>query len=433
MEKITGIIVEYNPLHKGHRYHIEQAKSLTGCDALVAVMSGDFVQRGEPAIVDKQARTKMALAAGVNLVFEIPAIYAIQDAKGFALGSVGVLERTGVVTDIVFGSESGILEDLDRLAERLHHPDASLLEKQRGYMKSGLSFPNARKMALSDLSEGGENAPETTLALSNNILAIEYLKALRHFHSDIAPATIRREGAPYNDLALNDRFSSASAIRKWIREGHNELIEAAMPFEAYQLLRQEFDQKQAPSFLEALGSFMIPFLRARNRDHIKRYSGVVEGLDLRFVESAKRSDTIQALLDGVKTKRFTYAKLRRILLYLLFEIDDELIRESNAYGPQYIRVLGFDSVGQETLKLLRSRSRLPVLSTGSTFLKMLRKLEKPGFAERLDPEFRYALFRKQIELNFRMTDFYRKTFFNQTYISPMDIQTPPIRVLNKPD
>ncbi|MDD8040782.1 MAG: nucleotidyltransferase family protein, partial [Thermotogota bacterium] len=154
---------------------------------------------------------------------------------------------------------------------------------------------------------------------------------------------------------------------------------------------------------------------------------------LRFVESAKRSDTIQALLDGVKTKRFTYAKLRRILLYLLFEIDNELIRESNAYGPQYIRVLGFDSVGQETLKLLRSRSRLPVLSTGSTFLKMLRKLEKPGFAERLDPEFRYALFRKQIELNFRMTDFYRKTFFNQTYISPMDIQTPPIRVLNKPD
>ncbi len=428
MEKIAGIIVEYNPLHKGHRYHIEQTRRLTRCDALVAVMSGDFVQRGEPAIVDKQARTMMALAAGVNLVLEIPAIYAIQDAKGFALGAVGVLERTGVVTDLVFGSESGVLTDLDRLAEKLHHPDVSLLEKQRSYMKSGFSFPNARKKALSDLSEDDGSAPETTLALSNNILAIEYLKALRQFQSDIAPSTIRREGAQYNDLTVNERFSSASAIREWMREGQTDQVEAAMPSEAFRLLTREIDHKRGPAFLEALSAFIIPFLRARGRDHLKRYSGVVEGLDLRFVEAAKESDSIRALLDGVKTKRFTYAKLRRILLYFLFEIEDGLIGDSNAYGPQYIKVLGFDPVGREVLKGLRSQARIPVLSTCSTFLKTQRKLEKPDTAGRLDPAFRYPLFRQQIELNLRMTDFYRQTFFYHSLKPTKEIQTPPIRV-----
>jgi len=429
MEKITGIIVEYNPLHKGHGHHIEQAKGLTRCDAVVAAMSGDFVQRGEPAIVDKRARAEMALGAGVNLVIEIPAVYAIQDAKGFALGSVGVLERMGVITDLVFGSESGNLDELDRLADILHHPDDALLEKQRSYMKSGFSFPNARKKALAALSRGEETTPEATLALSNNILAVEYLKALRHYNSGIKPATIRREGAQYTDLTQNERFSSASAIRKWIREDRNDLVEGAMPSQAYRILAQEIGHQRGPAFLDAFGAFLIPFLRARNRDHLKRYSGVVEGLDLRFVESAKGVNTIPELLDAVKTKRFTYAKLRRILLYMLFEIEDEIIQESNAYGPQYIRVLGFDSVGQVVLKRLRSRSRLPVLSIGSAYLKMARHLEKPRVTERLDTTFRYALFRKQIELNFRMTDFYRTAFFTQNERPVMDIQTPPVRLL----
>lgn len=441
MQRIAGIIIEYNPLHKGHCYHIEQTKSVTGCDGVIGVMSGDFVQRGEPAIVDKQVRTRMALQAGVNLVLEIPAVYAIQDAGGFAIGSVGVLDRTGVVTDLVFGSESGDIADLEGIASRLYAPDETLISNQRKYMKMGYSFPNIRKKALGeDLAI--VSGKEPTFWQSNNILGVEYLKALKFFQSSIQPQTIQRRGAAYNVLDENEIFSSASAIRKWIRqrdEGlgtglEDEAIKRAMTPESYALLTEELKQGRGPANLEQLSAFLLCFLRGRNRDHLQGISGVVEGLDLRFINAAKEADTLQSVLDKVKTKRFTFAKLRRMSLYFLFNIQDTFITESNREGPQYIRVLGFDSIGREILKEMRDRSRIPILSTCSAYIKSFKNfIKKDHICIANDKEhayisdlFSFELFRKQLELNFRMTDFYRWTFFRNPMDRIMDIQTPPI-------
>jgi predicted nucleotidyltransferase len=427
METITGIIVEYNPFHKGHLYHIKKAVETTACEAVVAVMSGDFVQRGEPAIIDKQTRTKMALSAGVNLVLEIPSVFAVQDANGFALGSVGVLERSGVISHIVFGSESGELASLERLAEHLHDPKIDFIRNQRKYMKLGLSFPNARKKALAETMYHEKQLTEEVLSLSNNILAVEYLKTLREYRSKITPVTIRREGAQYNDLFESTTFSSASAIRRWIENREDLRVSTAMPLKSWQLLQKELTEGRGPAFIETLSPFILSFLRSRNRDQLKRYSGVVEGLDARFIDASKNARSIKELLEEVKTKRFTYSKLRRMILYFLFEIEGSFIDRSNKLGPQYIKVLGFDAIGKAVLKKMRNRSRLPILSTSSTFIKLYKKLHNSELSERLDPNFDYSLFKQQLELNFRMTDFYRRTFFNNTGTIKMDIQTPPIQ------
>ncbi|MEN3042304.1 MAG: nucleotidyltransferase [Fervidobacterium sp.] len=369
--KVLGIIVEYNPFHFGHLYHLNEAKRLVEPDYTIAVMSGNFCQRGEPAIINKFARTEIALRNGVDIVFELPTVYAVQDAGGFAIGSVGILHRTGVVTDVVFGSESGDIEFLKKVAHLLTFQTPEFKLELKRNLKLGYSYPNARKYALmSSLSNDVEK-----LSKSNDILGIEYLKALIKYNSNIRPHVIKRLGADYNDETFKGKFSSASAIRRAIKFNEFELAKEALPQATYEILNREFSDGKGPVFWENL-DFLIPMFRKMKREDFERIYSFNEGLDLRFYESARICGDVQCLVENVKAKRFTYSRIRRAMLHVLFEMDKNNTELSNEKGPQYLRLLGFTEKGRTLLKTIKKKASIPVVSTASLYKNVLQQVKK---------------------------------------------------------
>ncbi|MGC8819763.1 MAG: nucleotidyltransferase [Fervidobacterium sp.] len=369
--KVLGVVVEYNPFHFGHLLHLEEAKKLVKPDYVIAVMSGNFCQRGEPAIVNKFARTEIALRHGVDIIFELPTIYAVQDAGGFALGSVGVLDRTGVVTDIVFGSESGDIGFLNKVAHLLIYQTPEFEKAFKMHLKLGYSYPNARKYALMDVLD---NEVEK-LSKSNDILGIEYLKALIKYKSKINAHVIKRVGADYNDEDFKGKYSSASAIRKFIKKNTFEKLKGFIPEWTYKILEREFSEGRGPVFWEALDFLVFMFRKLKREDFEKIYS-FSEGLDLRFYEAARSTGTIQDFVERVKAKRFTYSRIRRAILHVLFEMDKSMIELSNEKGPQYLRLLGFSNRGRELLKVIKKNSKLPIISTASLYKNVLEQAKK---------------------------------------------------------
>ncbi|WP_455718849.1 tRNA(Met) cytidine acetate ligase, partial [Anaerosporobacter sp.] len=215
--QVVGLITEYNPFHNGHAYHIQKAKEITNADYVIVIMSGNYVQRGTPAIIDKYSRTLMALNNGADIVIELPVIYATASAETFAAGAIRILHDLGIVNSICFGSECGDLTLLSSIAKALCIESEEFRDTLLKYLRQGLSYPMARKHALLntiELSNYTNQQIEQVIESSNNILGVEYLKALYRLSSNIVPYTILREGSGYNDLTLDTTFSSASALRK---------------------------------------------------------------------------------------------------------------------------------------------------------------------------------------------------------------------------
>jgi len=423
MEKTLGIIVEYNPFHNGHLYHLRESLKKSAASRCVAVMSGDFVQRGRPAMTDKWERVAMALSMGVNLVVEIPAVFAIQDAGNFARGGVQLLERSGVCDYLVFGSESNDIEGMKTVARVMVEHHEALAELETRYIKEGYSHPNARKFALKDFLDGGVE-DYAFLASSNDILGLEYLKELFASRSSIEPMTIRRKGSDYSARLIEGSLSSATAIREAFYKGEIEAIRVNVPPLVFERLLSLYEKGRLPD-LERFENAVIQKLRAVNRDHIRRFYGFTEGLDLRFSKSAMVSRTLDELLLKVKSKRFTYTRLQRLLLYFLFEIQRPAIKESERFGPQYLRVLGFDKKGRGILADMRERALLPIISTPSIADKAYRK-----FAKKLDynlpPFFNRQIYRKHLEMDFRLSDYYTALEEGILPGNKMDIKRKPL-------
>ena len=212
--KVLGIVSEYNPLHSGHAFHIRASVEKTGATHVICVMSGHFVQRGEPAVADKWVRAKMALLSGVDLVLELPVVFSCSSAELFAYGSVRTLHHTGVVACLSFGSEQGELGSLWRIASALYDEPAAYRELLKNYLGEGHSFAVAREKALTGYLRG---LPDNIMSQSNNILAIEYLKALKGLRSSIQPTTIKRQGSAYQEAEIAPSFSSATSIRAFLQ------------------------------------------------------------------------------------------------------------------------------------------------------------------------------------------------------------------------
>ena len=314
--KVLGVVVEYNPFHNGHLYHLESAKKLTNPDFTIAVMSGNFCQRGEPAIVNKFARAKMALSNGIDVVLELPVVYSLQDAGGFAIGSIGIFEKLGLVTDIVFGSESSDLDFLKSIAKVLYENPNEFDQLIKKELKKGLSYPNARKYALKEFLKFEENFVDK-LANSNDILGIEYLKAILKFKSKIKPHVIKRIGAKYNETELKEKISSATAIRNAIRK--NLSIKEYVPHTTYEILQNEFNEGRGPVFLENFDQFILSILRLKSRKELEKIYGFKEGLDKRFIDGADKTTNIKEFIEFVKTKRFTFSRIRRLMFNVIFE------------------------------------------------------------------------------------------------------------------
>ncbi|MGZ4163925.1 MAG: nucleotidyltransferase [Tumebacillaceae bacterium] len=361
---VTGVIVEYNPMHNGHIYHVEQARQTTGADAVVAVMSGHFLQRGEPAIVNKWTRTHMALRQGVDLVLELPVAYSTQSASLFAYGSVAVLSLLGVVDSICFGSESGDIRSLQTLSNIIVEEPPLLQSLIREELQKGQSYPRATAQALTRYAEQDPRLDSVLVGQPNNMLGLEYLAALRKFGSSIQPATIQRIAAGYNEENItHPTIASATAIRKATFQTGIETAEPLLPDVSYALLQEEFRAGRGPISWENFRQALFTLLHRETPEQLARYVGMDEGLEARLLDAVRRVDTVHDLVAMAKTKRFTWTKIQRALTSLLLGVTrEEQERLHLAQGPDAIRVLGFNHIGQQLLRQASADAHVPILT-----------------------------------------------------------------------
>ena len=357
---ITGIITEYNPFHNGHLYHLNTAKKNTNCDGIVCIMSGNFVQRGEPAIIDKWKRTEMALLNGVDLVIELPTFYAVSSAEFFAKGAIKILNSTGVINNIFFGSECGDINLLYKIAKLLTNEPEDFKLKVKENLKLGITYAKAREKALVDILQ--DDSLNEVLSNSNNILGIEYIKAIIDNESNIIPLTMKREGARYNDKDLNSIFSSATSIRENIKKESNlNSLKSYMPPESLDILSKLLSNDYPFVFEEGMYNF-IKYRLLTNCINFNNIFEVKEGIDNKFLKEVYHSTSYEDLIFRVKSKRYTYTKISRLLSQLFFALDnyhfEELMKDENLY----IRVLGFNDTGRLILKEIKKSSSIPIIT-----------------------------------------------------------------------
>jgi predicted nucleotidyltransferase len=371
--KTLGMVTEYNPFHNGHLYHLRQSLEKSGCDSSVCVMSGNFTQRGEPAIVNKWTRAQMALEAGVDLVIELPLPFALSGAEHFAMGSVKLLESLGIVDAICFGSECGDIETLNAAAEILASEPESFRKHLKAALDSGISFPAARQAAMkSYLSENPHNMPGAAECLSypNNILAVEYLKALKRISGRMRPLTIKRTGAGHNDPAICGAVSGAAAIRNAILSKNLDLsaLGDVMPATSLSLLKRDFDLGKGPVSGEKFGKIILSLLRSMDPEELANYPDMSEGLENRILEASSQSGTLEELVENIGTKRYTRTRIQRILMSVLIGMTADAVRgfDDNG-GPQYLRILGFSEKGRALLALAKEKAALPIIVKPSNF------------------------------------------------------------------
>ncbi len=367
---IVGLITEYNPFHNGHLFHLENSKEKTNCEYSVAVMSGNFVQRGEPALLDKWTRAKMAVENGVDLIIELPTIYACQSAEYFAYGAVNILNSLGVVDFISFGSESGDLKILSLIADILYDEPLEFKNYLKEILKTGILFPEGRTKALIkyinnhlSIQSYHNKAIKDALSNPNNILAIEYLKALKKMKSDIIPVTIRRIGAHYNSQKISDNISSATAIRNELfHKNSTKSIQETLPIKSYNIINNAWDMFRSYNRLENYNEILLYLLRTITPQRLKNILDVEEGLENRIIKYSHEHHNISKILDSINTKRYTYTRLKRILIHILLDINQTTFLTLHAEGPQYIRVLAFNKKGIEILNKAKKISSLPIIT-----------------------------------------------------------------------
>ena len=372
MSKAAGITAEYNPLHNGHAFHIRETRRVTGCDAVVAAMSGDYVQRGEPAIMDKWVRTEHALKSGADLVLEIPVLFCLGNAGQYAAAAVRILEATGMVSHISFGSESGDTGALVRIAKLLKDKESEIETAIRSIRGKGFSYPAARAVAYSEVkaAEKGTDAnsdPEILndiqiLNNANDILAVEYIKAMRNAE----PAVIQREGAGYGD-PLDERvdYQSASALRTQAFAGRD--VSGYVPVCTADALKTcHLTGPDHDGWFDALRYAVLSTDEASIEDCPSGGEGLASLLKTNAVSAESWTDLIRR----IKSKRYTYTRLSRLCMQLVLGISRSRYDIS---GPGYIRVLGFNDRGRELLAEMRDEdsASLPVIINVNKSLESL--------------------------------------------------------------
>lgn len=352
MRNVVGIIGEYNPFHNGHKFHLEQSKKTAKADYTIAIISGNFVQRGNVSIVDKWTKAHMALCNGVDLVLELPTIYSISSAENFADGAIKILDALNIVDYVSFGSETADLTTLDTIADILHRQPSEYISLLNHELSKGLSFPKAREnailMYLNDIRRYSH-----VLSSPNNILGIEYLKALKRHKSTIQPIAIPRESVGYHDTATINNFASATAIREMICTNHLAKLPYVMPPVTYKILYHAFQKGHYVKDLARFEKEIIYTLRRMSLSEIANLPDVSEGLEYALKNAASSCNTLEEFMNIIQTKRYTNTRIYRILLYALLGITKADMKLSKKITP-YTRVLGFNEKGKELLSIISS-------------------------------------------------------------------------------
>lgn len=339
--KAVGIIVEYNPFHNGHKYHYQNAKKYG--DIVVAVMSGDFLQRGEPAIIDRWKRAEIALKNGIDLVVELPVFYSSQSAEVFAIGAVGILKLLEVET-LVFGSETADIEKLRKRAELIEKEEFK--NQLKTQLKSGISYPNAYSNCLRDFGMDGN-------IHSNDILGVEYLKALKYWNTKIKPVVIKREGGGYYSFDENNGVTSATRIRNKIFS--NETITKFIPSPTYKILSELIKNMK----ICKLDDF-YPLIRYKilsNYEELKDIQDIEEGYSKKLYEVAQKEESFENFFERIKSKRYTIGRIQRVLIHILLGITKEMTENVKKNIP-YVHILGFNKNGQKYLRKISDNHRI---------------------------------------------------------------------------
>lgn len=378
--KTVGLITEYNPFHNGHLFHIERAKEVTGADTVIVVMSGDYVQRGTPSMMPKALRAEMALQCGASAVFELPVCYATGSAELFAMGAVSLLDSLNVVDAICFGSESNDIKGLTALAALLHDEPPKYKELLQAGIRKGLSFPAARHQAVADYENGRDYS--ALLKDPNNILGIEYLKALKALNSTITPFSIQREDSQYHDTALGGRFSSATAIRSLLAYSSSALstydggesfsntplsnilteLEDQVPPQCLALLK-DYHKVKYPIYQNDFSLLLKYKLLNKTPRDLIHYMDVSRDLANRICKQLNSFFNFKQFCGLLKTKEITYTRINRALLHIMLGTKKGNVFEYTENGYHfYARLLGFRKDREKLLSEISKKSHIPLLT-----------------------------------------------------------------------
>lgn len=408
--KVAGIIAEYNPFHKGHAYHIERTRELTGADYIITVMSGDYVQRGAPALLDKYLRCEMALTQGADLVLELPVAYATASAESFAMGAISLLDKLGVTDFVCFGSECGDLEKLSYLAGHLREESPAFSEAIQNELKAGCSYPLARQRAIEICRQipGALSQPEemtcdeiqSLLNEPNNILALEYLKSLQRRHSAMQPLTIKRKSSGYHDTSTDTELVSATAIRRLYQDGELTGLADTVPASVAELLQQEYN-KRFPVFTDDFSMclyYRLLMEKERNTS-LHYYQDVSRELGLRIYNQLPSYEGYEAFCRHVKTRQYTLTRINRSLLHILLNIKakDYRLYSMHDFIP-YVRVLGFRKASGALLSAVSRSCSVPLITKMADADRQLDTCGKKMLSQEV---FASNLYRKMQEEKFQ--------------------------------
>ena len=350
---VIGIVGEYNPFHYGHKHHIAETKKLLGEDCpVVCAMSGDFIQRGEAAVYSKFARAEAAVMSGADLVLELPLPWTLSSAEGFARGAVGLLGSTGVVTHLSFGSECGETEILEMIAETLIDPLIGAQIRAELSADEGIPFAVARQRAVA--KRLGEAACQ--LETPNNILAVEYIKAIYNLGLNIKPVTVQRFGSGHDKMSDGTGHKSAAEIRRSLSSGSD--ISGSVPDSAYAVYRREDKLGRGPVMADALESAILSRLRMLPDGFYEKLPDAAEGLHNRICRAAKEECSIDAILAASKSKRYALSRIRRMVMCAALGITADMAADT----PPYARVLAANERGCALLREMSGRARIPIIT-----------------------------------------------------------------------
>ena len=419
---ILGLVVEYNPFHNGHLYHLLKSKEITKATHTVAIMSGNFLQRGEPALFDKYTRARAAVENGVDLVIELPTLFACQSAEIFSHGAIATLNSLNCINSICFGSEVGNIDILYTISKILVNEPNEFKISLKKYLNDGMLFPTARSNALFDyinennLVDISKDELLSILNSSNNILGIEYIKSLLKLKSNIKPYTITRINSEYNSESIDSSICSATAIRKALKNTDDiSFASKVVPLPTYNILKTNIEKSFNPIFDEMFFDILSSII-LRDSNELDKYFDVNEGIENKIYQSIFTSSNLQELHSLVKSKRYTLTKIKRTLNNVLLGItkdDMALVKDMN-YIP-YIRVLAFNDKGREILKAIKNNSEINIIN----------KFSKISFA--MDD----AKFKTLIDYDIKASNMYNMIYYKnnrQLLKGPMDFYMSPTYV-----
>ena len=410
--RAVGLITEYNPFHNGHLHHLRESIRVTDAEVSVAVMSGHFLQRGEPALVDKWARAEMALQAGVDVVVELPLPWACSSAPDFSRGAVQALAALGV-DSLCFGSESGEIESLQYCANFLHDNNNLIAEKTSEFLRHGVNYPQARAQIISGLAPS--DLETSVLIEPNNILGIEYLKALRQLGSSILPATITRIGAGYHDTETAvGGIASATGIRKKLIE--SKIIDDLLPPTALALLNQAIGDGRVFSADKYFHLLLAQIFRSSMA--LTDFWLVESGIENRLLSVAERTFSLEELVSGLKSRQLTRTRIQRMLVSVLLGLNKDSVPQLLFSGPQYLHLLAASSQGHKFLASRRKQRTTPLVQNFSRVYATLKRyygIESTAYGmalQQLDLELKatkiYTLLLKKYSEGSRNRDFYEQ-------------------------